>query len=67
MEDEDNQWILGSLIIISIMGSPSASIAISTAIWQKNADRKKRNEKHKHVLNVTRRGILPKIVKENRQ
>jgi len=26
----------------------------------------KRNEKHKRVLNATRRGILPKIVKGNR-
>ena len=28
--------------------------------WQRNADWKRRNEKHEHVSNVTRRGILPK-------
>jgi len=57
MEDEDNQWILGSLMIISKMGSSNVSTATSTATWQKNADWKRRNEKHKHVLNATRRGI----------
>ena len=29
-EDEDNQWILGSPMIISRMGSPSVSIATNT-------------------------------------
>jgi len=53
-------------MITSRMRSPSASIATSMAIWQKNADWKKRNEKHECVLNATRRGILPRIVKENR-
>jgi len=48
------------------MGSPSASIATSTAIWKKNADWKRRNEKHECVLNVIRKGILLKIVKGNR-
>jgi len=67
MEDEDNQWTLGSPMITSRMRSPSASIVISIAIWQKNADCKRRNEKHECVLNVIRRGILSKIVKENRQ
>jgi len=57
MEDEDNQWTLGSLTIISKMGSPNASTATSTATWQKNANQKRRNKKHKHVLNATRRGI----------
>jgi len=38
MEDEDNQWILGSPTIISKMGSLSTSTATSMATWQKNAD-----------------------------
>ena len=67
MEDEDNQWILESPMIISKMGSPSASTITSTDTWQKNAEWKRRNEKHEHVSNVTRRGILSKIVKGNRQ
>jgi len=66
MEDEDNQWTLGSPMIISKMGSPSASTVTSTATWQKNAKWKRRNEKYEHVSNATRRGILPKIVKGNR-
>jgi len=63
---EDSQWILESPMTISKMGSLSASIAISTDTWQRNADRKRRNEKHKCVLNATRRGTLPKTVKGNR-
>ena len=66
MEEEDNQWILGSPTTISKMGSLSASIAISTDIWQRNAEQKRKNERHKHVLNMTRRGTSPKTVKENR-
>jgi len=67
MEDEDNQWTLGSPMITSRIESLSALIATSMAIWQKNADWKRRNEKYEHVLNATRRGILLKIVKGNRQ
>ena len=66
MEEEDNQWTLGSPTTISKMGSLSASIAISTDIWQRNAEQRRRNEKYEHVLNVTRRGTLPKTVKGNR-
>ena len=66
MEEEDNQWTLESPMTISKTGSLSASIATSTDTWQRNADRKRRNEKHKHVLNATRRGILPKTAEGNR-
>ena len=51
----------------SKMKSLSASIVTSMVIWQKNTDQKRRNEKHKHVSNVIRRGTLPKMVKENRR
>ena len=67
MEDEDNPWTLESLMKTSKMESPSVSIATSMVIWQRNANQKRRNEKHECVLNVTRRGILSKIVKGNRQ
>jgi len=67
IEDKDNQWTLGSPTIISIMGNPNASTATSTDTWQKNANQKRRNEKHEHVSNATRRGILPKITKKNRR
>ena len=66
MEEENNQWILGSPMTISKTGSLSVSIATSMDIWQRNAEQRRRNEKHEHVLNATRRGILPKTVKENR-
>jgi len=52
---------------ISRIESLSALITISTAIWQKNTDPRRKNEKHKLVLNVTRRGTLPKTVKEHSQ
>jgi len=54
-------------MITSRMGSLSASIITSTDIWQKSVNWKRKNKKHKRVLNATRRGILPKIVKKNRQ
>jgi len=67
MEDEDNPWILGSQTRTSRMGSQSASIVTNMDTWQRNADWKRRNEKHKHVSNATRRDTLPRIVKESGQ
>ena len=66
MESENNQWILESPMIISRMGSSSALIATSMVIWQRNADQKRRNKKHKYVLNTIRRGTLPRTVKKSR-
>ena len=66
MEEEDNQWILGSPMTISKTGSPNASTATSMDTWQKNAKQRRRNEKQEHVLNVTKKGILPKIARENK-
>jgi len=51
---------------ISKTGSLSASIATSMDTWQKSAEQTRRNEKYEHVLNATRRGILPRTVKGNR-
>ena len=66
MEEEDNQWILGSPMTILEMESQSASIATNTDIWQRNAEQRRRNERHKCVSNVTKRGISPRTVKEKR-
>jgi len=66
MEDENNLWTLGNPTRTSKTESPSASIATSMVIWQRNADWKRRNKKHERVSNATRRGTLPKIVKGNR-
>ena len=67
MEEENNQWILESPMIISRMGSSSALIATSMVIWQRNAKQKRRNEKHEYASNATRRGILLESAKANRQ
>ena len=66
MEEEDNRWILGSPMIISKMGSLSASTATSTDIWKRNTEQRRKNEKHERVLNVTRRGILPRTAEGSR-
>ena len=66
MEEEDNQWILGSPMTISKMESLNASTATSTDTWQRNAEQRRRNEKHERVLNAIRRGILPKTAKGSR-
>ena len=62
----DNLWTLGSPTTTSKIGSLSASIVTNMDIWQRNADRKRRNEKREHVLNATKRGILPKTARESR-
>jgi len=66
MVEEDSQWTLESPTTISKIGSLSASIATSTDTWQRNAEQTRRNEKHECVLNVTRRGTLPRTAKESR-
>jgi len=66
MEEEDNQWILGSPMTILETESQSTSIATNTDIWQRNAEQRRRNERHKHVSNATKRGISPRTVKEKR-
>ena len=63
---EDNLWTLKSPTTISRMGSLSASIATNMDTWQRNANRKRRNEIQERVLNATRKGILPKTAKESR-
>ena len=63
---EDSQWTLESPMTISKTGSLSASIAISMDTWQRNADQKRRNEKHECVLNATRRDTLLRTAKRSR-
>ena len=48
------------------MGSPNASTVTSTDIWQKSAERKRKNTKQEHVSNVRRKDISPRIAKESR-
>ena len=66
MVEGDNLWTLGSPTTTSKMGSLSASIVTNMDTWQRNVNWKRRNKKHKRVLNVTRRGILPKTARESR-
>ena len=57
IEEEDNQWILESLTTISKTGNQIVSTATNMDTWQRNTKRKRKNEKHEHVSNVTRRDI----------
>jgi len=63
---EDNQWTLGSSTTTLKMGSRSASTVTNTDIWQRNAEQRRKNERHEPVSNVTRRGILPKTAEGSR-
>jgi len=65
--EEDNLWTLGSLITTSKTGSLSASIATSMDTWQRNANRKGKNEKQGHVSNARRKGISPRTAKGSRR
>jgi len=67
MEEEDNQWILGSPTTTLKMGSQNASTATNTDIWRRNAEQRKGNRIREPVSNVTKRGISPRIVKEKRR
>jgi len=67
MEEGDKQWTLESPTTTSRMGSRNASIATNTDIWRRNANQRRRNRTHEPVSNATRRGILPRTVKRDRQ
>ena len=64
--EEDNLWTLGSPMTTSKMGSLNALIVTNIDTWQRNADRKRRNEKCEHALNATRKGTSLKTAKESR-
>ena len=63
MEEEDNQWILGSLKTISKMANQSVLTATNMDIWQKNAKQKRKNEKHEFASNATRRDTLQRTAR----
>jgi len=67
MVDKDNQWTLEGPMRISKTGSLSASIATNMDTWQRNADRRKKNEKPGYISNVIRKDILPETAKESKQ
>ena len=46
-------------------GSPNASTATNTGIWQKNADQRRKNARLGNVSNVKRKNILQGIAKEH--
>jgi len=58
MVDEDNQWTLESPTRTLKIESPSASTTTNTGIWQKNADRRRKNVKLGNVSNAKRKDIL---------
>ena len=63
---EVSPWTLESPMTTSKTGSLSASTATNTDTWPRNAKRRK-NERPEYVLNVTKKDILPEIVKESRR
>ena len=56
MGEENNQWILGNLMITSKMENQSVLNATSIATWQRSAEQRRKNERQELVLNVTKRG-----------
>jgi len=65
-EGEVSPWTLESLTTTSKMGSLSVSTTISMDTWPRNAEQRKKNERPEHVLNVTKKGISPEIIKGSR-
>jgi len=49
------------------MGSLSALTVTNMDTWQRNAERRRKNEKPEYVSNVTRKDILPETAKESKQ
>ena len=54
-------------MIISKMGSQSASTATSTAIWPKNVGTKRKKKKPEGVSSVTKKDTLQRTVKKSSQ
>ena len=67
IEGEVSPWILESPTTTSKMGSLSASTATSMDTWQRNTKQRRRNKRPEHVLNMTKKDILPEIVKGSKQ
>ena len=55
IEEGDNQWILGSPMTTSKMENQSVLTATSTAIWQRSAKQRRKNERQELVSNVTKK------------
>jgi len=49
------------------MRSQNASTATSTDIWQRNAERRRKNKKPGQALNMIRKNISPKTAKKSRR
>jgi len=65
-EGEVSPWTLESLMAISRIGSWNVSIATSTDTWWKNVNQRRKKTSN-NVLNVTKKGTLPKIVEGHSQ
>ena len=51
----------------SKMESLSASTTTSIDTWPRNTEQRRKNERPEHVLNMTKKNILPEIAKGSRQ
>ena len=52
---------------ISKTESLSVSTATSMDTWPRNAERRRKNKRPEHVLNMTKKSILPEIAKRSRR
>jgi len=66
-ESEVSPWTLGNPMTTSKMESLSVLTVTSTDTWQRNADQRRKNKRPEHVLNVTKKDILPEIAKGSRR
>ena len=67
IEGRVSSWTLASPMTTSKMESLSTLTATNISIWQKNADRRRKNAKLESVSNVKRKGILQRTAKKSRQ
>jgi len=58
---------LGSPTITLKMGSPNALIATNMGMWQKNANRRRKNAKLENVSNIRKKDTLSRTAKKHSQ
>ena len=65
MEGKNNPWTLESPTITSKMESPSVLTVTNMGIWQKNANRRRKNMKPGNVSNMRKKDTLSKTAKKH--
>ena len=67
MEGKDSLWTSKSPTRTSKMGNQNISTVTSMDIQKRNAGQRRKREKQENVSNVTKKDILPRIVKGSNQ